>query len=235
MGLELSRRTFVKSVSAAGAFLLLPGLRIRPSYDLHGMLGTFVAKNDDVWAARRYDLTAPYVMEDHAYATDGKIMGRIVTLDADTDPVSRRIPRETVDVWERSFSEDGHWQPLPDIRIPDDQFLCSECYEDTIECPHCDGNGEVYNGDYPFSADHCEHCNGRGSLYNKACPRCHGEPWKFGEVNVVGYKLIAPHYHRRLAAIPGVMVNLGKSEKDEPIRWKSDIGIEGLCMPVARR
>jgi len=91
-----TRRDFLKRVAAVPAIMMLPTIKWRPNYDLHAIAATFCSKEPFA----KYDLTRPYVMARHAYATDARAMCRLVADDADTDPTTRRIPTETINVWE---------------------------------------------------------------------------------------------------------------------------------------
>jgi hypothetical protein len=62
---------------------------------------------------------------------------------------------------------------------------------------------------------------------------CRGEyggrfPW----IQEVYGKKIDVAYYRRMAAIPGVEVNVGVRDDDHALLFRSDIGIEGLVMPL---
>ena len=67
------------------------------------------------------------------------------------------------------------------------------------------------------------------------CPVCQGEyvgrfPW----IQEVYGKKIDIAYYRRMAAIPGVEINVGVRDNDHALLFRSDIGIEGMVMPLAK-
>ena len=41
-------------------------------------------------------------------------------------------------------------------------------------------------------------------------------------------------YYRRMAAIPGVEVNIGIRDDDHALLFRSDIGVEGMVMPLVK-
>lgn len=228
----MKRRDFLCSTAS---FLMLPTIRWRPAYDLHAIAATFCAKEP----YGKYDLTASYVMERFAYATDAIAMCRFSFDGADTDPAKRRIPTQTLDVWEQFWSErPGQWFAPPRERLlaANTEQFCPRCFDHLPDCPACNGEGDRIYGDndsgYTWVGD-CKDCRGYGAKLDPSCPDCHGQYFgNFPSVQVVGDKLIAGHQYRRLLRVPGIMFNIGSPTRDEPIIWRSDIGLCGLQMPL---
>ena len=106
--MPMTRRQFGGGVAAALGALLLPKIRLHPHYDLQAMLAPWCAHK----LYSKYNLTAPYAMDGHAYATDARAMARILDDGLIVDG-SARIPRETVSVWDSFWTDDGPWQPWP--------------------------------------------------------------------------------------------------------------------------
>lgn len=230
----MRRRDFLQTVIGVSASIMLPTMRWRIGYDLHRIAATFCAKQP----YGLFDLTEPYVMDGHAYATDARTMCRFAADGDDTDPVRHRIPTQTLDVWDRFWSERGKWIKPPRerlITVDQDQF-CPRCFENLPDCTACAGTGERVFGDNVYGREwvgDCPECRGHGVRIDPSCPECRG--LYFGNmpsVQVVGDKLIAGGYYRRLMRVPGIMLNLGSADPREPILWKSDIGLCGLQMPL---
>jgi hypothetical protein len=64
---------------------------------------------------------------------------------------------------------------------------------------------------------------------------CGGEyvgrfPW----IQEVYGKKIDIAYYRRMAAIPGLEINVGVRDNDHALLFRSDIGVEGMVMPLAK-
>ena len=222
--IDMDRRTFLRGMSALAAGVMVPTLRLRPGYDLHHMVGQWVGDHYD---SVRYQLDLPFVVEGQAYGTDSRAIARIHTSEDDTNlDAKRRLP-DVIGTFDSLWHEHGGWHRLPIInRVehPDKCSSCPKCSSDgsLITCPKCDGEGIC-----------CDHCNNIGTLSNGACPVCRGVPYgNYRSLQVYGDKLIAAKFDDRLRAIPGVLWCSGGHGKSNPILYRSDIGIEGMIMPV---
>ena len=130
--MEISRRNFM---AAAGAYLLVPTLIVRPSYDLHAIVGQMCAKHRN---SRKYDLTSPFVQDSRAYGTDGAVMGWINCNDEDTNPETRSVPAAILEI-RRCWSEDGLWKPFPAFRLTGKmEPNCPLCAVSSVQ--HVSGN-----------------------------------------------------------------------------------------------
>lgn len=222
----MDRRTFLKGASALAAGVMVPTLRIRQEYDLHRMVAQFCARPGEYL---RYQLELPFVVEGQAYGTDGRAIARILTSEEDTNHhTTRRLP-DVIGVFENMWQEHGRWRRLPQIRRvthPDKSQPCPQCWSDgsLIECPQCEGEGID-----------CYCCHDWGVLSNGACPVCHGVPYgNYRSLQLYGDKMISVRFDDRLRNIPGVMWCSGGPDECDPILYRSDIGIEGMVMPVIR-
>lgn len=223
----VSRRTFLASVASSVGCLVLPRLQLVPDYDLHVLAAKWCGRPG---GSGRYDLTAPYVMHDHAYATDAKAMVRFVddTMQADG---TVRIPECTVRVWEQ-FWHPIRWFDLPRqvATLTGDTGDCWQCHRSDVECPFCCGVGEmvVLPGDRVAS---CKACNGTGLYHDPKCNVCHGRyDVEFPTVARIGSQLFDLTYVSLLREIPGVRLSANLAG-DSPLLWQSDLGLSGMIMP----
>lgn len=213
----LDRRQFC-SLSAATVVASL--LRVRPEYDLHRIVNQFCERQPGT----RYDLTAPFVVSRMAYATDARALARIVTLVSDTDATTRRLPNFAM-VMDMHWQPERIWRALPPEDLSDAEGVCPRCREQGLpKCSRCHGKG----CDEPW-------CNGHGIVADDFCPVCKGKyggtfPW----VQEVYGKNIDVAYYRRMASIPGIEVNVGVRDDDHGLLFRSDIGVEGMVMPLAK-
>ena len=224
----LTRRQFHATLGAAASSLLLPRLLLRPDYDLHALAARWCAAEPMV----KYDLTSPYIMTGHVYATDAKAMVRFEDDAADTDG-QVRIPKETTLVWEQFWRPTRkRWLDLPQSPqvLYGDDGTCWRCLREYIECPACCGLGEwcVLPGD---RSQRCDLCHGHGYYRPPSCPVCHGRyDVELPTVAVFRDKLIGLEYCSLLASVPGLRWNSG-GNSETPILWQSDIGMAGMIMP----
>lgn len=226
--MTITRRQFVGGVVGAVASLLLPRLKLVPQYDLHALARKWC---DNGHQYTRYDLTAPYVMDDFAYATDARAMVRFCDDTLQTDG-KLRIPKHTTEVWDSHWHPDGKWFELPRTlkTLNGDDGCCYRCLRANVECPHCAGCGEwvCLPGD---RSQRCKACNGSGVYYDPACPVCHGRyDVPLPSSALIGDKLFGLEYVSLMQELPGVRLNAGR-EYDGTILWESDIGLAGMIMP----
>ncbi|MFA7662915.1 MAG: hypothetical protein WCX88_03285 [Patescibacteria group bacterium] len=223
MGITVTRRSFM---AAAGSLLLLPKMLVRPKVTTDHLVKRFCDKPD---CCSRWKIDEPFVMEGHGYGTDGRAIIRAEKAERDTTAEGLRIPPAT-QAFSQLWVERGPWRRLPRESFVVERYgICPDCYELIRECPHCDGEG-------------CEACHYHGEVGNEHCPTCGGKSFDGKPcLQPFGDKLIAGHMFRRLQAIPGVMWNQGSLERNDfghmarnpyPILFKSDIGVEGMVMPV---
>jgi len=225
-----TRRSALKIL---GGCLLVPSLKIRPEYDLHGIVRNFCRSTDEVeW---RFDLREPFVMDGNAYGTDGRAAARIVATDEDTSTDTRRLPVEITDIWADFWSTKGRWMSMPADRYVRGSGACPRCWDNRAECDECFGTGEaVRTTQYGEILSDCKRCHGTGQISDASCEICHGRLWgdDYPCRQVVGHKLISFEFWRKVQAIPGAMVSMGGPDRLDPILVKSDIGVECLVMPM---
>lgn len=225
--MHTTRRQFMSGVAASLGILTLPRIALQPQYDLQSLLGKWCSQEPGT----RYDLTAPYEMQGHAYATDARAMARIVGDGMQIDG-TLRIPQQTVDVWQEFWHPDGTWRPLPHNlpMLDGDDGVCPLCLRRGVECEACSGMGEwcVLPGD---RYETCRVCAGHGYKSLPDCPVCHGRhDREIPSCAVMDDKLIGLEYLHELYDVPDVQWNVGQ-QQDGPILWQSPIGIAGMIMP----
>ena len=219
----LTRRSFM---AAAGSLLLLPKMLVRPKVETDHIVKRFC---DKPGCSSRWKIDEPFVTEGHGYGTDGRAIIRTEKAERDTEAEHLHIPPATL-VFSRLWVENGRWQRLPREAFVVERYgICPDCYELIHECPWCYGEG-------------CAACHYHGEVGNEHCLTCGGHEYVYKPcLQPFGDKLISGHLYRRLQAIPGVMWNLGSLERNDfggmkrnpyPILFKSDIGVEGMVMPV---
>lgn len=216
MSTILNRREF-GSLSAATVVASL--LRVRPQHDLHRIVKQFCARDPDP----DYDLTAPIVVSSMAYGSDRSALARIATRAPDTDTTARRVPNFAL-VMDMHWQPERIWRPLPSENLSNAKGICPRCREQGLpKCSRCHGEGCAE----PW-------CNGYGVVADEFCPVCTGKyvgnfPW----IQEVYGKKIDVGYHRRVAAIPGIEINIGVRDNDHALLFRSDIGVEGMVMPLS--
>ena len=213
----LSRRQFG---TLSAATLVASLLRVRPEHELHRTVNQFCGQDP----CGRFDLTCPFVVSGLAYSTDRRALARIFTNTSDTTATTRRLPNVAM-AMDTHWRPEPMWRPLPPEDLSDEEGICPRCRKmDLPKCPRCHGEG----CDRPW-------CKGRGFRVEEFCPVCGGEyvgrfPW----IQEVYGKKIDIAYYRRMAAIPGVEINIGIRDNDHALLFRSDIGIEGMIMPLAK-
>ena len=222
----ISRRGFL---GAASLFLLAPKLLIHKSIDLHRYLAGFCMTESDRCTSR-YDLTAPLFHDGRGYGTDGRAIVRIASGEPATDKAKIKVP-DCAGVYRKLWKESGRWFPVPKFRVEDLQPHWGDCpLCEPKECPECDGEGFTF-----FCRGQCGTCGGHGTTAKKNCPLCHGcgSSQNMPSVLPIGDKLIGWRYLKKLNEIPGCHINVGRHCECDPFLFRSDLGIEGLVMPVA--
>lgn len=224
-----TRRAFLGGVATAAASLLLPKLQLVPHYDLHALAQKWCGAPGETG---RYDLTAPYVMGDNAYATDARAMVRFQDQWMRTDGEAR-IPKCTTSVWQQNWLPESRWVPLPKhftVQCGDD-WVCWKCHAARKDCPQCYGSGEhiCLPGDYSM---YCKACRGLGVYHDPTCEVCHGRyDIPLPTVAVIDDRLFRLEYISLLRELPNVRLNYGAGGDTFPLLWESDIGMAGMIMP----
>lgn len=184
-----------------------------------------------------FGLRPPFVLSGHRYATDGRIMVRVPTDDADApiDPVSWLVSVQSIiaDINQRDCSVPWPYKPgdiVPD-RKPCDycggsgkapkicgecngygEVICQTCGEGYVDCKACQGTGR-----FGESAERCEDCDGTGK--EEAWPAV-----PIGCLHIGGY------YAMAVAGLPNPRY-AEPSPKDDRI-WFTFDGGEGVLMCV---
>ena len=233
--MEISRRGFLGGTTALVAGMLVPTLRLRSEVDLHRLVAMWCDQEE---AISRYSLDLPFVVDGMSYASDGRGMARVETLDDDTSDKLRKLP-DAIACYDRFWRDSGRWQRLPEenlIRHPSCRCVpCPQCREDgsLIECPQCfEGSIELDRSPW---IDACPLCKGCGELSNGACEVCSGTTYgDYETLQPIGDQLFDVYYVHKLVAIPDVRWCRGNIVQSigQPILFRSDVGIDGILMPV---
>jgi hypothetical protein len=186
--------------------------------------------------------TKPFSIDGKAYATDVKILMRFDGV-TDVDPLSagnlantEMIARKIVGFCEAGNFVEG-FMPFK-VEIPP-YPPCPMCLgvgkvAKEIECPECDGEGEVNIGKHWYE---CKECDGTGNTDddNKDaektidCEKCNGTGKGYHAVDVDDRKFQAK-YLEKILALPNIEYKLLDGER-EMMRFKFDGGV-GCLMPT---
>lgn len=183
-------------------------------------LNRFCADVDN-YPLRPY-LNNPMTRADFEYATNGKIIVRMPTVQAYSDNFPLKLLKKVEEMFAREVSELSmlpaftHEPPLP----------CRECdgLGYVSYCPNYDGEG-THTCDLSYSHD-CESCDGK-----RECHSCHGNGTNCTRVPVkIGPRNIALRYVSMIQTLPNVRVDLGGGPYD-PMYFAFDGG-DGIVMPM---
>lgn len=242
----MDRRTFGKAFGAAIGSMLLPGLLVNPSRDLHSLLLTFC--DNDRWTL--YDLTKPYLVEGHAYGTNGHVMARIASDRDESDNISKKRPDFTA-VWSSNRSKQLNsdhrlveFKYDPSIAVAGG-FRCAWCLSRRVPAPKemSDRLMRIYAGEEKFDTAFVGYAEQRGlswddeepfTVFDESCSYCKGVAVEMGSYPI-GDAKIDVLYASKIASIPGVRIAVPDKFRDgEPLYFHSEIGIEGMVMPFLR-
>lgn len=210
----MDRRDFVKSASAALAFL--PSLQWLTRVPKPVDLSIFADRWND-YAPGRYDLTKPFAQSGMTYATDGRVAVRTLVADPVDDSPSKKLPNAAGLIW--PHDELDRWRPWPKqqfIEHPSRGGFCPVCEgrnriggpDVVTQCKRCDGEGQIFDG----SADdfwredgkgwsNCPDCKGQQYVGGEPCDYCTGKKL-FPEVQMIGELAVAGHYDNRVRTLP---------------------------------
>lgn len=231
----MQRRSFVKSLSS---LLLVPLLRYQPAdIDRHKLLGMFLG--DDA-CNLRFDLTRPYVVGDHAYASDGRVMARIDTDESECDDKSIKVPPVGY-TWNKYYAPYESWKPFRLVEVEELLPALTNCGM----CPLCDDRRVSYGSAYPTTEADVygkSYDPDDNTIRDESCPVCHGRQYDKRCYQGIGDIKILYRYAKKLAAIPGCEVTIGRNVfNDESWQFKtplllfrSDVGIGGIVMPIVK-
>lgn len=231
----MQRRTFAKALSS---LLLVPLLRYQPvEIDRHKLLGMFL---DELhWDTRLWDLRRPYIVGQHAYATNSKILARIDTDESEHDDESIKVP-PVGDVWREYNTPGEKWKPF---RLADIDELAPST--DIDLCPLCDNRRVSFGETLPATFSEVrglDYDPDDNTVRDQSCSLCNGKPYTKHCFQAVSGLHINYQYAKKLAAIPGCEVafsaNLHQvggtwSPRETPVLlFRSDIGIGGMVCPI---
>ncbi|MCP3177282.1 hypothetical protein MJO47_09245 [Desulfuromonas sp. KJ2020] len=180
----------------------------------------------------KHKLTQPFSIGEFTYATDGRVMIRVVkeeSVESIENPVDvTKIP------WDHSELDD--WHPLPNYNLEDlPQEKCKECrgHLRTSECPECSGDGFVeFENTYNCYSVDCQTCDGFGDVPDHEgdiCEVCSGTGIHLRIPIAWGASHITVLYLEKIKKLPNVkMSKFGDGL--EPFRFIFDGGV-GLVMP----
>lgn len=202
----VSRRSFI---GAGASLLLAPLLKIQPAIDRHSLL-TMFTDMDYV----RYDLSRPYFLSGHAYATCGRTMARIDSNETELLDESVKIP-PMERIWSEHYKPSAKWQKfelhdIADLHCHGDKYcgVCPACDDRWIPVPKdwLDEDGYVLSK--YWNERNCDWET--GEMRDRSCSLCRGEHWEGGWVQPVGDRGISYKYAKRLARIPGCEVAIAE-------------------------
>lgn len=186
----------------------------------------------------RYSFGQPFVQFGWRYATDGRVVVRVPTEDANTTgrplPTMRKLDwamLQGVEKWSE-VSEPLGFQPDSELR---DCLACGEF----VTCSKCkvDGTCECSCGD----CHDCHECTGDGAFYTTTkdeCDECEGSRKQRFKAVVLGM-LVNVDYMRAAMKLPGVkfaaMPNCGSGDHIGAIGFKFDGGGEGIIMSIRKQ
>jgi hypothetical protein len=214
---------------------MVPLLRLQPhTIDRHKLLAMFSADNQFY----RWDLTRPYIVGGHAYATDARVMARIITTEDEHDDESIKAP-PVERAWADHYQPASKWQPF---RLSEhDQLLLTQTdAKYGGACPICDDRRVSYGVEYPTDEETSENLPDYdpddNTIRDVSCTLCRGKPYYGGSHQRIASELIAYHYAKRLAKIPGCEVNISHKaaflDNHTAILFRSEVGIAGVVSPV---
>lgn len=235
--------------------LFVPGLLVQPDCDLHSLLSTFC--DDEKWSF--YDLTKPYLVDGHAYASNGHIMARIVSDGDQSDSISKRRP-DFSGVW-TNYRSNPRMSELEMVPLQYDPSLavaglvrCPWCLSKRVPAPDAwvERCKRMYSNEEKFDTEFMRHAEDRGlywydcwdndepcTVFDSSCVHCHGLASEMMGDYPIGNAHIDVLYASKIAQIPGVKISLpneiAKSREEiKPLFFSSEIGIEGFVMPLFR-
>jgi len=235
--MSISRRGFMSSAVA----LFLPKIELLvPQRDCRPEIVANFTALDKLFA--RYDLTTPLDFAGDTVATDGRALVRAIGLPFKATGKQAKTPNIGA-VYETLWRETGRWQLLPRENLQhykNDFFdtTCPHCCDKRyVECNICHGDGFTLGGPPRIEPIDCPRCKGLSGVEHTTdgsfCVHCNGKGYgDFASLQPFGDKLVDVRFLRRLQKIPGVRWNVGKPDRDKPILFRSDIGVDGLVMPV---
>lgn len=239
--MTISRRTFVKSLAATAAGLLVPIVNLRPTIDREALMLPFCG---DIGS--RYDFSAPFGIGSLTYATDNLRVIR-AELTCREECGERRLPSaaHVESFWREMWQPAGEFR---DFRLPRIDELRHACLHDMYrECPECGGR-IVSCGDYYPGYEQIEEFARQGLTYDvdenavsdASCSVCRGQIYVGPHLVRIGEDYYSRHLLIDVANLPGVRVTTGaetfagRSLFDRPLLFEAD-GFEGIVMPVWRK
>lgn len=192
--------------------------------------------------AVRYDLSSPFVVGEHVYATDGRIIVRspatpeIVAAFTAVPPGDGKRLKDPALVYGPS-----DFQPAP-LVLPDPNTFpaCDRCggkgLVASYECGECWGRGIA---ECNMGHEHdCDECGGKGWLPGGKCEACDGYGRGGGSNKSVevGDYLISHSFCLLLHKHGATLYAVNGRPKDgfPPLKFTVDLGVEGRLMPMTR-
>lgn len=164
-----------------------------------------------------YDMSRPWAIGQHWYATDSRILIRIP---APGEPDTQgNFPRAHPFPWDETME----WLPLIHARELDVTTECPECER---PCPECGQSGWIQDSGVCMT---CDTCRGSGIVVLPNCHMCHGD----GNMPYVAYgdAILHPRYHHMIASLPRAEWARWGGMDISGIAFRFDGG-QGFCMGV---
>lgn len=247
----MDRRSFVGMVATGVSLSLFPSMAINPKNDLHSLLKLFC--DEDREHSFQYDLSKPYVFGKHSYSSDRVVMARIAE-HSSIDWGEVKLRPDFRGVWEkhrdRQLKESFSMAPFeysPDLAVAGG-YRCPYCFSPRIDAPEdwIRRAERMWSGEETFDHGFISYIQSRGmytdfegtsdTIIDDSCTHCRGLEVEKGAYQV-GTAIIDVMRAAKIAKIPGVQITVPTATPKswwevEPLYFCSEIGIEGLVMPM---
>lgn len=247
----MDRRSFIGLAATGVSLSLFPSMVINPKNDLHSLLNLFCDKDREY--SFQYDLSKPYVFGKHSYSSDRVVMARIADHQS-IDWGEVKLRPDFRSIWNnyrmKQLTESFQMAPFaysPDLAVAGG-YNCPYCFSPRIEAPKdwIQRAERMWSGEEAFDQGFIDYLNSRGmhsdfeetceTILDDSCTHCKGLKVENGAYQV-GTAIIDVMRAAKIAKIPGVQITVPTATPKtwwevEPLYFRSEIGIEGLVMPM---
>ena len=245
--MTISRRTFVKAVSALAVSTIAPAwVQFKQQREIN--LLPFCERD----IHPRYDLRKPFAQGGVVIATDGRVLVRTTLADAPELNEERKLPNvAAIPFWNQEIK--SPWKKWPRVRYVGTKnrygYECPRCigiggFGNVRECEPCIGTGYVpvftaaECAEFDSYEKPCKDCNHSGWLFDVKCEACGGT----GDSKAECYQLlegevIASIFDAKLRQLGELeyqfipVENEKKNYVDRIIKFRGD-GFDGFLMPM---